>query len=336
MSEPAVHSDARIVVVTRKTPLVQLIERWGTRTQAEFYLKSRGQQLEDYELADAGFNAALDQVTKQIPAARRRTSVDRSLLDRFIFGPDDVVVFVGQDGLVANAAKYLDGQLAIGINPDPTRYEGVLVPFPPAAFGALLQYADTRKGPYLVEKRTMVQALREDGQKLLALNEIYIGHRTHQSSRYRIKFGQEEERHSSSGLIVATGTGATGWARSISTPLKEAPPLPAPSEARLAFFVREAWPSVATGTKITKGLIEATASLTLSSDMPEDGIAFGDGIESDPVEFLSGQALVVSVAQTALHLLKAPPVPKPPSAPAKPAPAPPAPAAETQEDYDRH
>jgi len=227
---------------------------------------------------------------------------------------------------VANAAKYLNGQLAIGVNPDPARYEGVLVPFAPAIFGQLLQFADTRKGPFLIEKRTMVEATREDGQKLLALNEIYIGHRTHQSSRYRIKFGAEEERHSSSGIIVATGTGATGWARSISTPLKESPALPGPSETRLAFFVREAWPSVATGTRITKGLIEASASLTLSSDMPEDGIAFGDGIESDPVEFLSGQALVISVAQTALHLLKAPP---PPS---KPAPAPPA---ESQDDYDR-
>ena len=319
MSEPG-QSDARVVIVTRKTPLVQLIERWGTRTQAEFYLKTRGQQIADYEVSHEGFLAALDEVTRQIPTTRRRTSVDRSLLDRFIFAPDDIVVFVGQDGLVANAAKYLDGQLAIGINPDPTRYEGVLVPFAPRVFAGLLAFADSRKGPYLIEKRTMVEATREDGQKLLALNEIFIGHRTHQSARYRIKFGEEEERHSSSGVIVATGTGATGWARSISTPLREAPPLPAPSEARLAFFVREAWPSVATGTRITKGVIEASSTLQISSDMPEDGIAFGDGIESDPVEFLSGQALVVKVAQTALHLLKAPPPPPAPPAPAaKPA-----------------
>jgi NAD kinase len=297
-------SDTRVVIVTRKTPLVQLIERWGTRTQAEFYLKTRGQQIEDYEAADAGFTAALEQVTRQIPAARRRTAVDRSLLDRFIFAPDDVVVFVGQDGLVANAAKYLDGQLAIGVNPDPSRYEGVLVPFAPAAFGQVLQFADTRQGSFTIERRTMVEALREDGQKLLALNEIYIGHRTHQSSRYRIRFAEKEERHSSSGIIVATGTGATGWARSISRPLKDPPPLPQPSDTKLAFFVREAWPSVATGVAITTGVVEATQTLGIFSDMPEDGLAFGDGIESDPVEFLSGQSLKVQVSKTALQLVK--------------------------------
>ncbi len=297
-------SDARIVLVTRKTPFVQLIERWGTRTQAEFYLETRGQKMDDYEAAHHGFLAALEDVTRQIPAARRRTSVDRGQLDRFIFAPDDIVVFVGQDGLVANAAKYLSGQLAIGINPDPKRYEGVLVPFSPEAFSATLHYADTRKGTFTVEQRTMVEARREDGQTLLALNEIYIGHRTHQSSRYRIRFAGQEERHSSSGVIVATGTGGTGWARSISTPLKEAPALPAPSDPRLAFFVREAWPSVATGNSVTKGLVERGQPLVLASDMPEDGVAFGDGIESDPIEFLSGHALHIGVADIALNLLK--------------------------------
>jgi NAD kinase len=62
----------------------------------------------------------------------------------------------------------------------------------------------------------MAHARLDDGQQLLALNEIFVGHRTHQSARYRIRPADEqEERHSSSGVIVSTGTGATGWARSI-------------------------------------------------------------------------------------------------------------------------
>jgi len=297
-------SDARIVIVTRKTPFVQLIERWGTRTQAEFYLQTRGQSMDDYEAAHEGFLKALDGVVRQIPAHRRRATVDRSQLDRFIFAADDVVVFVGQDGLVANAAKYLHGQMAIGINPDPARYEGVLVPLPPPLFSAALHFAEEKEGAFTVERRTMVEALREDGQRLLALNEIYIGHRTHQSSRYRITFGGTEERHSSSGVIVATGTGSTGWAKSIATPMKDPPALPAPSDHRLAFFVREAWPSVATGISVTKGIIVDKDKLILASDMPEEGIAFGDGIETDPVEFLSGHRLQIGVAENALHLIR--------------------------------
>jgi len=56
-----------------------------------------------------------------IPSDWRRARVDRADLDRFLFEPEDVVVAVGQDGLVANVAKYLTGQPVIGCNPDPKR-----------------------------------------------------------------------------------------------------------------------------------------------------------------------------------------------------------------------
>jgi hypothetical protein len=39
----------------------------------------------------------------------------------------------------------------------------------------------------------MVQAELDDGQRLLALNEIFVGHRTHQSARYRLGFGRASE-----------------------------------------------------------------------------------------------------------------------------------------------
>lgn len=42
--------------------------------------------------------------------------IKRAHFDRFVFAPEDVVIAVGQDGLVANVAKYLDGQPVLGIN----------------------------------------------------------------------------------------------------------------------------------------------------------------------------------------------------------------------------
>ncbi|MEI9866324.1 MAG: hypothetical protein WDN00_17560 [Limisphaerales bacterium] len=45
--------------------------------------------------------------------------VDRSFLPNFVFAPEDTVVTLGQDGLVANTLKYLDGQPVVGVNPDP-------------------------------------------------------------------------------------------------------------------------------------------------------------------------------------------------------------------------
>ena len=83
-------------------------------------------------------------VSSAIPADWRRGMVERADLPRFLFGPDDIVVAVGQDGLVANLAKYLDGQLIVGIDPEPGRNPGVLVRHPPGACADLLALAVRR------------------------------------------------------------------------------------------------------------------------------------------------------------------------------------------------
>ena len=108
-----------------------------------------------------------------IPAKWRRIELDRSNLDRFLFEPDDIVVALGQDGLVANAAKYLShAQPLIGINPDRGRFEGVLVRHPPETVGDLL--TDAAAGHAVIEERTMVECRLDDGQSVIALNEVFI------------------------------------------------------------------------------------------------------------------------------------------------------------------
>ena len=75
---------------------------------------------------------ALAEVAAAVPLQWRQARVERADLDRFLFAPEDVVVVVGQDGLVANAAKYLAGQPVVGIDTDPGRNPGVLVRHRPA------------------------------------------------------------------------------------------------------------------------------------------------------------------------------------------------------------
>ena len=307
-SRSAALARPRVVLVTRRTQLALLLERHGTHGQARFYLESRGQEIRAYEEADARFEAALAEVQGAIPADQRRTRVDRDDLDRFLFAPDDVVVVVGQDGLVPNAAKYLHGQAVIGINPDPGRYDGVLCPHPATAARGLLAWAEARASGrpasgYRIQSRVMAMALREDGQRLLALNEVFIGHQTHQSARYVVRVGTKEERQSSSGVICSTGTGATGWARSIAGQRGIEEDLPRPEQAELAWFVREPFPSVATGTALSFGLIGPGEALEVVSEMGEGGVLFADGIESDKVEFVSGQSVRVGIAEDALNLV---------------------------------
>src|SRR4029079_18474053 len=104
-------------------------------------------------------------------------------------------------------------------------------------------------------------------------------------------------------LICSTGTGATGWTRSIVTQRRITEPMPGPEDPRLAWFVREPWPSVATAAELNFGILAANQDLELVSEMGEDGVIFADGIESDRVEFLTGQSLRIRIAPQRLNLV---------------------------------
>jgi hypothetical protein len=293
----------RVVMVHRPTELEELIERHGTRGQAAFFLSTRGRRIEEVEERHQLQAAAIQTMVAAIPVDWRRGTVVRADLPRFLFEPEDVIVVVGQDGLVANVAKYLDGQPVLGVNPDPARNPGVLVPHAPEAAARLLPSLGV-PGRIEFEVRTMVEAWVDDGQRLCALNEIFVGPATHQTARYTIALpGGRSERQASSGVIVSTGTGATGWCRSAWLERRSALELPGPTETRLAWFVREAWPSPATGTGITEGRLEEAEALYLTVES-DRLVAFGDGIESDAISLAWGQAVQIRMSDRRLHLVR--------------------------------
>lgn len=286
----------RVVVVSRRSELEELHARHGTRGAAAYFLRQRGRDLDEVTARHEALRAALTEVGAAVPADWRRGHVERADLPRFLFAPEDIVVAVGQDGLVANVAKYVDGQPVIGVDPEPGRNAGVLVRHSPA------ELADLLGRPVQGRQRTMVVARLDDGQELYGLNEVYIGHAGHQSARYLLTTSDgRRERQSSSGLIVGTGTGATGWCASIAHERATTPPLPAPEEAGLCWFVREPWPSPTTGVQQDAGLVKAGEEIELTSES-ERLVVFADGLESDALELSWGQKVRVGVAARRLCL----------------------------------
>jgi hypothetical protein len=294
----------RCVLVERPTELRELLARHGTREQARFFLERRGLDLREVEERHLRFEEVRAGVLGAVPPAWRTATVQRADLDRFLFAEDDIVLVLGQDGLVANVAKYLDGQPVIGLNPEPERFPGVLVAHPPAACADLC--ADVAAGRAPIDARTMVSAALDDGQELLALNEVFVGHRSHQSARYALTVGDRREQQSSSGLIVATGTGATGWAKSINHQAGDPLALPAPGSAQVAWLVREAWESAATGAALTAGLLAPGEHLEVTCELGADGVVFGDGIEADRLELDWGQRVTIAAARQRLQLVGGP------------------------------
>jgi hypothetical protein len=240
---------------------------------------------------------AVTEVSAAVPADWRRGAVERADLPRFLFAPEDIVIAIGQDGLVANVAKYLDTQPVVGVDPEPGRNAGVLVRHRARDIADVLRHVDGGT------KRTMVMARLDDGQELYGLNEIYVGHASHQSARYILTTPDgRRERQSSSGLIAGTGTGATGWCASIARERADAPRFPAPGDPTLCWFVREAWPSPATGVHCDAGRLNAGEQLELTSES-ERLVVFADGLESDAIELSWGQRLSIRVAARHLRLV---------------------------------
>jgi hypothetical protein len=164
----------------------------------------------------------------------------------------------------------------------------------------------------------MAQARLNDGQFLIAFNDLFIGPRSHVSARYRIEFDGRAENHSSSGLIVSTGAGSTGWLQSVVngsvgiaagvTGLEITPPAPEsyrlPWEAdELYFAVREPFTSRTSQANIVFGRLDARHPLVLRSHMPENGVIFSDGIEADYVAFNSGAVATIGVAERKAQLI---------------------------------
>lgn len=290
----------RVVLVSRATEYAALLAKFGTRGQADFFLSTRGQKIEALEVRDALQTRALSAAKDAIPAEWSFAHVLREDLNRFLFTPNDIVVPVGQDGLVANLAKYLEGQPVIGVTPDPAASEGVLTRHSVDALPRLLVQA--AHGDIDIEARTMVEASAGEGLSLCALNELFIGHKSHQSARYVIEVGAQQEFQSSSGMIVATGTGLTGWAKSIMTATHTHFDI-TPEDTRAAFFAREPWPSQTSGCDIAAGAFGPGDDISVLSRINEGGVIFADGMEQDFLPFDWGARAQIRVADKRLALV---------------------------------
>jgi hypothetical protein len=299
--------ERRVVLVTRRTRLDALIARHNTLGQARFVVEHLGADFSDYLRESEAYARGLRIAVQALQAWGRYQLVDRTLLPNFQFAASDIVVALGQDGLVANTMKYLEGQPLVGLNPEPTRWDGVLLPFGPADLAALLPEVAAERRP--TRAVTMAEARLSDGQVLRAVNELFIGPRSHGSALYELQHGGVSESQSSSGLIVATGLGSTAWLRSIVTgsmaiaqSLGAHPTAPgwqplSWDEPDLVFAVREPFPTRSTQAGLVFGRVAEGEPLQVRSRMPEGGVIFSDGMEADQLPF--GAGLVARIAPAA-------------------------------------
>ena len=297
----------KVIIVTRKTALEELLVRFHTVANARFYLERSGGSFDPIEAEHERYQAALRAARQAVPGGLKQQVIGRGYLPQFMFTETDLVVTLGPDGLVVNTAKYLQGQPIVPVNPDPDIIDGILLPVSLKRLPATLKA--TLQGRAQMKRLTMAQARLNDGQEILGVNDLFVGAQTHVSARYEIAQGSASEMHSSSGVIVSTGVGSTGWLRSIyagAAGVMKAlgaeivlPPgggrMPWDTD-HLVYAVREPFPSKTTSASMVFGLITRDRPLRLASHMAASGVIFSDGIEADYLPFNRGALAEIGLA----------------------------------------
>lgn len=298
------------IIVKNKTRLETLIERFNTKAQARFYIERLGGDFDDYEREHENFHTALHQLQVKLSGLIKHKLVERIFLPSYIFSEKNLIVIIGQDGLVANTAKYAAGVPMVAVNPDKKRYDGVLLPFDTNNF--IYGVEAVLAGQFSHRTIRFAEARLNDGQRLLAFNDLFVGAASHVSARYKISFADKTEEHSSSGLIVSTQAGSTGWLSSVFNMAYGVAGLfeknikrrqPKLKDNDLLFAVREPFQSIRTQTSITTGIINNQRQLVVESLMPLGGVIFSDGIENDFLSFTSGTIATISLAAEKARLV---------------------------------
>ena len=219
------------------TEYEELLARHGTREQAASSSPGEAQYIDEARQPGTSSSAAIaSRCSARCPARVAAGAASGGTTSTAsCSSPRTSIVVLGQDGLVANVAKYLDGQPVIGLNPLPGAYRG------------RARAARARRRPAILLRRRAARA-GADGARTMVdggarrrpapdSRSTRSSSATARTSRRatRSRSASASERQSSSGLIVATGTGATGWAA-------EHPPR-ASLRARAAAPEDGAWPS---------------------------------------------------------------------------------------------
>ena len=311
-----------------------LLARWATRGQARFAFKkaravhaltvgeaddallAEEEAEEDFlDLAeeDTTYHDAVQELTRELDFGLPVQVIDRRYLPTIDFDMCTVVVVIGQDGLVANTAKYVGDVPIVGVNPDPQRFDGVLLPYHlDHAREAVSRVLNQRSNTTDV---TLAEATLHDGQRLLAFNDFFIGASSHVSARYEIRVGEQTEPQSSSGILVATGAGSTGWMSSVVNMTRGLARTMGGevddfglfqmewSDPWLTWAVREPFLSQQSGVSLIAGRIKEREELVIESRMPSGGVIFSDGIEADFLPFNGGTIVRIGVAEQRARLV---------------------------------
>jgi NAD kinase len=277
-------SDLQVYVEDKKNPhYVRLVE-------------SQHPVVEPLIASDREHRTALDHVMTALEGAGIRTK----MLYRARLRADDadgrLIITVGGDGTLLDAAKKVSRGALLGVNSDPARSVGFLCA---ATASTLIPLVDALFSERVSPTDVARLSLTVDGErhKTPVLNDVLFAHKNPAATvRYRIATDvKASEVHKSSGLWISAPSGTTAGIFSAGGHVQML------DDARLQYRVRELYELGGAPGRMTGDCLPSDARLSLTSLMRE-GMIFIDG-PHEKVSLSMGTELVVRADAPPLPLV---------------------------------
>lgn len=213
--------------------------------------------------------------------------------------PYSLVIAFGGDNHFLHVGHFLNETPILGINSDPIRSDGALVGFTFDSFEELMRRMHSAK----IEQWTRLEVTINDKRiRTLGLSEIYAGEQKRMDmSDYLLEINGITDRHTDSGLLVATGSGSTGWHNGASRFLYPNG-IFFPRTQRLAIFLAtEPFPGRPNRNRIKSGYLTPDQELTIHSLNDHKGIL---GIDANPeFSFNRGSVAKIRISDRPLNVV---------------------------------
>ena len=190
-------SETKIILVKRKSRLEDLLVRFNSASQAKFYIEHLGADFSDYQHEHDRYQQALANATKILQELRQAACVGSGLPAQFSVwsgrpGGSDLAGWSGGEHPQIPGRAALDrGQprsAALGRDLAAFKVNDLRKIIPEVAMGQRKQ-----------KQVTLAVARLNNGQALYAVNDLFVGQRTHVSARYQIQFDRLNEAHPRAG-----------------------------------------------------------------------------------------------------------------------------------------
>lgn len=300
----------RVVIITRPTDYDNLILAHGHASAAVFALKDQGRKLPWYEAQKSRHEHVVEKVVRAIPKDLAVSHLKRDNIRTFPFRLTDLVIAIGPDGLFANIAKYLSGQIVITVDSDPETNDGKLMWHKEKDVEELINRVLSDK-PYDTVNIPLLTAHTERAKgEMLAVNDMLVGRTDQSSARYSLTIGNTTENQSSSGILVVTGVGSTGWLSSIKNMVHaisgscgSLDRVIKQDGREFVYVVREPFISRDTQASLVAGFLHGGQKIVIESHMPTGGVIVSDGMLDDKVIFDAGERVTIGLSDKRVTLV---------------------------------